>query len=565
MRNLILTGFMGTGKTTVGRILAERSGLEFVDLDREIERRAGCSIAEFWSRHQEPAFRDLEAQTFAEVMNGSSRSVSGGAARIVATGGGTLVFERNRSRLQEQDVVVCLICETDRLEARLEGERHVRPLIASLRPDDVADYLDARLERRRPVYDLYRQVDTTKLSPRQVAGEIERMADLSSFSLAFDAGKVSTISFGRGFAGRLGEVLEQHGTGGAVMVVIDEMVNGLRGGRMAIESLGTAPQHDEAEGRQKTSPSRPYTPRVRPTPPTTSTVVLPSGEKHKTLSSVERIYRAAMGAGLDRSSAIVGLGGGVIGDIAGFAAATYMRGIRLVLVPTTLLAQVDAAIGGKVGADFEGIKNLVGAFHPAHLIVIDPDLLATLPDSALADGMAEIVKIATVFSEDLLASVENLSGVRAILEAPSVIRQAAALKVQVVEQDPYERGNRGLLNFGHTVGHGIESASGYRLSHGSAVSAGMVAETRLAVRLGLTGQETLDRLSDLLRRFGLQLHVEGVDADAVWAAMRSDKKRLSGVLRFALPTSLGSGALVEVTADDARAAVELACAPGGRS
>jgi 3-dehydroquinate synthase len=539
MRDLVLTGFMGTGKTTVGRILADRTGLEFVDLDAEIERRAGSTIAEFWARHAEPAFRDIEAQTFAEIMNGRRRGASDRPARIVATGAGTLTFERNRAHLQSDDVVVSLTCEVAALCGRLDRTRAARPLLSRLADEDVAAYVEDHLARRRPVYDLYRQVDTTRLAPEQVAAEIERLADLATFTLTFDPARVSTIAFGRGLSRRLGTVLAQHGTTGSIMAVTDETVYALPRIRAAINAL-SGPDL-EAVG----------------------TTILPAGEQHKTLSSVQQIYRAAMNAGLDRSSTLAGLGGGVIGDIAGHAAATYMRGNRLVLVPTTLLAQVDAAIGGKVGADFEGVKNLIGAFHPARVIVIDPDLLETLPDAALADGLAEIVKTAMVFSVDLLEKVEALRGAREILSATAIIRQTAAVKVQVVEADPYERGVRGLLNFGHTIGHGIEAGSGYKMSHGQAISAGMVAETWLAVRLGMTDRSARTQLCDLLRRFTLPLRAASVDADAVWTAIQSDKKRLRGALRFGLPTAPGRGEMIEVAPEDARAAVDFACGSGG--
>jgi 3-dehydroquinate synthase len=542
---------MGTGKTTVGSILADRCGMDFIDLDAEIERRAGSTIAEFWAQHGEPAFRDLEAQTFADLMNGSSR----GGGCIFATGGGTLVSERNRARVQPDDVVFCLTCDVEGIRSRLDGERDVRPLVARLDGEDVAAYMEDRLGRRRAAYELYQQVDTTRRLPEEVAGEIERLTDISSFDLRFDAARVSRIVFGRGVAGRLGDALVQQGVTGSVLVVTDDVVNELPLVRAATASI-QAPGVDGREGGG---------PRLRGAALRfAGTNLLPAGEQHKTLVSVDRIYRAAMSAKLDRSSTIVGIGGGVIGDLAGHAAATYMRGIQLVLVPTTLVAQVDATIGGKVGVDFEGIKNLVGAFHPARVIAIDPDLLATLPDTALADGMAEIVKIAMVFSADLLSRVEALGGVRDILAAPAIIRLAAALKARIVERDPFERGDRALLNFGHTVGHGIESASVYRVSHGQAISAGMVAETWLAARLGLADRGAPDRLGALLGRFGLPGRVEGVDTGGIWSAMQSDKKRRDGKLRFGLSTVPGSGSVVEVAAADARDAVGFACRKDGR-
>jgi shikimate kinase / 3-dehydroquinate synthase len=545
MSDLILTGFMGTGKTTVGGILADRFGVEFVDTDDEIERRAGCTVAEFWARNGEPAFRELEAETFREIMHVPSppgplsHAGRGGDARIIATGAGTLVSEHNRARLRSDDIVISLACGVEALRARLESERAHRPLLAGLAAGDVGGYIGERLAGRQHVYDLFQQVETTGRTPEEVAGEIAEIADLSTFSLAFDAGRSSKIVFGRCVSRDLGTLLARQGIEGNLLAVTDGRVGELERVRSALSSL---------TGSQDSPPAL---------------VVLPEGEEHKTLASAQKIYRAAKEAELDRSSAIVAIGGGVIGDVAGLAAATYMRGVRLVLVPTTLLAQVDAAIGGKVGVDFEGVKNLVGAFHPAEIVVVDPQLLHSLSDSALADGLAEIVKIGMVFSKDLLCASAALMGVRDILSAPAIIRRAATLKVRVVEADPYERGDRALLNFGHTIGHAAESASGYRLSHGQAIAAGMVAETWLAVKLGLVDRDALSVLTGTLQRFGLPVRAPGVDRDAAWDSLQSDKKRLRGAIRFALPSGQGSGALREVSAADARAALDFAIVDKG--
>ena len=226
------------------------------------------------------------------------------------------------------------------------------------------------------------------------------------------------------------------------------------------------------------------------------THAIPQGEEHKTLQTMDAVYHAAMQAGLDRASTVVGLGGGVVGDMAGLLAATYLRGLNLVLAPTTLLAQVDAAIGGKVGVDFHAAKNMIGAFKPANLVLIDPEALQTLPASARADGLVEIIKIGYMCSRLLISQLEAIT-LENVLEHPYIIRAAAEQKVEVVRRDPLERGERMLLNFGHTIGHGLEAASGYRLSHGQAVSIGMVAETRLAVSRGWCPRSTLETLRSL--------------------------------------------------------------------
>jgi 3-dehydroquinate synthetase len=241
-------------------------------------------------------------------------------------------------------------------------------------------------------------------------------------------------------------------------------------------------------------------------------------------------------------------------------AATYMRGVHLVLAPTTLLAQVDAAIGGKVAVDATGVKNLAGAFYPADVVAIDPLVLQTLNDGLLSEGMAEVIKIAFVQSAELLTDLERLAGARDVLGRTDIARLAALLKADLVARDPYERGDRALLNFGHTVGHGLEAASGYRLSHGEAIAIGMIAELRIAVELGHSQPGLLPRLTDRLASVGLPTSgfSANVDPSDVLRAMGGDKKRASGVTRFAVPVAAGEGAVIAVSKEDEERAIDLA-------
>jgi 3-dehydroquinate synthase len=236
-------------------------------------------------------------------------------------------------------------------------------------------------------------------------------------------------------------------------------------------------------------------------------------------------------------------------------AATYLRGLHLVLVPTTLLAQVDATIGGKVGIDFHHAKNMIGAFKPAQLVLIDPRALESLPRAILIDGLVEIIKLGFIQSEHLVTLLHGVDPDR-ILDHAHVIRAAARQKVEVVQRDPLEHGERMLLNFGHTIGHGLEAASGYRLSHGRAVSVGMIAETRLAVSRGWCSEVTLDALLAMLRTFSLPTECDGIDADEVLRFVGQDKKRRAGTIRMAIPTEIGRGEVVQVTLDELRAALE---------
>ena len=263
-------------------------------------------------------------------------------------------------------------------------------------------------------------------------------------------------------------------------------------------------------------------------------IEIPDGEQYKTLATVGSLYERFLAAGLERGSAVVTLGGGVVGDTAGFAAATYMRGVPFVQVPTTLLAQVDSSVGGKVAVDYGRAKNLVGAFHQPHAVLIDTATLRTLPPEHLRCGLAEIVKHGVLGSPDLFAHLEQ-HGAEPI---DRVVRDALMVKIRVVQEDPEERGIRAILNLGHTTGHALEAVTDYRLPHGDAVAVGMVAATHMALALGDCAPEVLPRLVALLRRFGLPTAV-AADPSAVYQAMFADKKKKDGRLRFILPQAIG--------------------------
>jgi 3-dehydroquinate synthase len=271
----------------------------------------------------------------------------------------------------------------------------------------------------------------------------------------------------------------------------------------------------------------------------TSQLVIPAGEAHKNLETVASLWRACLEAGLDRKSTVVALGGGVVGDLAGFAASTFMRGCNWVAVPTTLLAMVDASMGGKTGFDLPEGKNLVGAFYPPRLVLADPDVLSTLPERELRAGLAEVVKHGVIADPELFElCAQGWKMVTARL--PEVVRRGMAVKVKVIEVDPYEKGIRAGLNLGHTIGHAVELVSGFSLLHGEAVGIGMVAEAQLAERLTVATPGLSDAIAEVL--IGLDLPVEiseELDRAELIRAMRVDKKKAQGVIRFALPVRIG--------------------------
>ena len=275
-------------------------------------------------------------------------------------------------------------------------------------------------------------------------------------------------------------------------------------------------------------------------------LVLEAGEEQKTPATVALIHDAAQAAQLERSSAIVALGGGVVGDMAGFAAATWLRGIAVVQVPTTLLAMVDAAIGGKTGVNHPGGKNLIGAFHQPRLVLIDPTTLATLPEREFRAGMAEVIKYGVIGDAELfrdLEAAEDLSRLDAL--PPSLLerllQRSAAAKAQVVAADEREGGVRAILNYGHTLGHVVETLAGYgTYLHGEAVALGMLAAGDLAVAMGLWTPAEQERLRALVTKAGLPLTLPALDPEAVLRTLGSDKKVRDGKVRFVLPTTIGS-------------------------
>jgi 3-dehydroquinate synthase len=265
----------------------------------------------------------------------------------------------------------------------------------------------------------------------------------------------------------------------------------------------------------------------------------PAGEVHKTLDTLRAIWSELVAAGVERGGMVLALGGGVVTDLAGFAAAAYLRGVPWAVLPTSLLGIVDASLGGKTGADLPQGKNLVGAFHAPRLVLADPATLDTLPQVELRSGIAEVVKAGVISDPELFSlCARGWGAVRERLD--EVLCRAMAVKVRLIQADPYEQGPRMALNLGHTIGHGVEKASGYRLSHGQSVAIGMVAEARLAEMMGLAQPPLAVWIIQCLAGLGLPTEIPpDIQRDAILQAMRVDKKRAAGVVRFSLPARLG--------------------------
>lgn len=326
------------------------------------------------------------------------------------------------------------------------------------------------------------------------------------------------IFLGEGLMPGLGGEIRKRITGGRVLVVTNPTVWGLwgRGVRLSLAEAGLAVHLAE----------------------------IPDGEEHKTLETAAHLYDRAFEAGLDRSSAVVALGGGVVGDIGGFVAATYMRGVALVQVPTTLLAQVDSSVGGKVAVNHPRGKNIIGAFYQPVLVLADVGTLRTLPSRELRAGVAEVIKYGVISDAGFFGWLED--NLERLLEGDPAaltyaVEMSCRIKARVVEADETEQGRRRVLNYGHTFGHALEALSGYRAYvHGEAVAVGMVAAARLSGFLGLLDQASYGRIERLVRRAGLPADTpEGLSFEAVWDCMQRDKKTRDGRVVFVLPEAIG--------------------------
>ena len=489
--NLILYGPPGAGKTTVGRLAARQLGRQFVDGDTWIDARWGRPVADYFVAGEEALFRAREAEAY--------RTLAEQGNLVLAPGGGALLNPHLRATLEASSVLVCLTAAFDTLVGRLEPGSTFRPLLAG----DLRGKLAGLLRDREPLYRSFPlRVVTDGLTPRDVAAQAVARFEAARGYTRFELGPTSAF-YGTGLFAQLPQLLADRGLRAPFVIIADAAVASLLG--QAVRMSLSAPL-----------------------------ITFAGGESNKNLATVQALYTQCVQAGLERGGTIVALGGGVAGDMAGFVAATFMRGVAWANLPTSVLALADAGLGGKVGVDLPEGKNLVGAFHPPALMVGDFAVLQSLPAIEVQCGLAEIIKAGLIRDAALF---EGLAAGRVPLE--TAIVRAAAVKVGVVNADPYEHGERASLNLGHTIGHGVEAASGYAIKHGQAVGIGLLAECRLAERLGLAEHGLAERVAVSLRQVGLPERAPGLAPGAVRAAMSSDKKKIGGRLKFALPRCPG--------------------------
>jgi shikimate kinase / 3-dehydroquinate synthase len=499
---LFMYGPPGSGKSTAGRSLAQALELPFIDLDHEITTQARRSIPDIFESEGETGFRLRESAVLQEVCERSSA--------VVALGGGALLDPANRALAESRGMVICLEISKAALQERLHKVEAVRPLLG--KASEVDHKLEALLAARAAHYASFKvQVDTQSLTPEQSAWEIQ--VKLGLFRIT-GMGKPYDVRIRPGGLDQLGALMHERQLNGPVALVSDQNIAPLY--------LHRASQSLAAAGY-----------KVAP-------IILPAGEASKSLASAATLWEEFLKAGLERGSTVVALGGGVISDLVGFAASVYLRGMRWVAAPTSLLAMIDASLGGKTAIDLPQGKNLVGAFHPPALIVADPEALKTLPPAELRNGLAEVLKHGLLRDPGLFEQCAR--GWEALQSADwtALVRRAMAVKVLYVLADPYEQGERAALNLGHTIGHAIEQTSHFRLRHGEAVAIGMLAAARLSVRTGLAQPALVDQISAALDALGLPRRMPaGMDLEEVLDRMQLDKKKRGGQVRFVLPIHVG--------------------------
>jgi shikimate kinase / 3-dehydroquinate synthase len=537
MKKIVLTGFMGTGKSSVGRLLAQQTGHRFVDTDEWIEARTGLTIAQIFEQRGQATFRRLEAEAAVELAAEEDL--------VIATGGRLMLDPANALDLGSDAFVFCLTAAPEEILARLEHDLARRPLLDVSRPEARIRQL---LEERAEKYGRFYQIDTGGKQVEEVAAEIlaeiEKHAP-TGYPARTAAGAAQVERVPVRYPGGQYEVV----VGYDLLPRLGELA-GIRGTAVVVTDSNVGPLYTAQCGGFEAA---------------AEPIVLPAGEAHKTPATVQDIYNRLLAAGLDRQGSVIALGGGVVGDVAGFAAATYLRGVPLVQGPTSLLAMVDASIGGKTGVDLPQGKNLVGAFKQPAAVVADLSTLATLPPAEFSAGLAEVVKHGLIASPAILYQLRTNDYLAPValcrlpqenypLRSPqSLILRAIQVKRDLVEADPYEKGERAWLNLGHTFGHAVEQVSGFTVRHGDAVAMGLVAAARLSALLGHVTPALQAEIEALLTRLNLPVRIPAhLPADALLQAMGADKKRAAGKLRFVLIREVGD---VFVSGDVPEAAV----------
>ena len=541
-RSIVLVGMMGAGKSSVGKRLSQRLGLHFADADTEIELAAGMSIPEIFEKRGETEFRLGEQRVIARLL--------GDGPLVLATGGGAFMNAETRSRIASAGISIWLKADFDVLMRRVR-KRSNRPLLQNPDPEGTLKNL---IDQRYPVY---AEADLT-IQSRDVAHEVIVDEILSALAERLGVGvpvmasprtraeivkvdlpgRAYDILIGSSLLEEAGERIAALSSGAAVAIVTDETV--------ASVHLPTLEDSLKAAGIRS------------------ARIIVPAGEQTKSMTVLARVVDAILEAKMERGDFVIALGGGVIGDLAGFAASITRRGMRFIQIPTSLLAQVDSSVGGKTGVNSSWGKNLIGAFHQPSLVMADVDVLDTLSKREFAAGYAEVVKYGLIndapFFEWLEAHHDGIFAGGP--DRVHAIKTSCAAKAAIVMRDEREEGERALLNLGHTFAHAFErivAYDGQRLVHGEAVSIGLCCAFRFSQKLGLAHGQDAQRVEAHLAKVGLPTHIHAIpgwtaDSSAILEAMAQDKKVKRGKLTFILTRGIGESFIApDIAADDVRA------------
>ena len=522
-RSVVLVGMMGAGKTSVGKRLAAKLGLPFVDADAEIEAGAQLTIPEIFERFGEVYFREGERRVIARLL--------AGGPRVLATGGGAFMNASTREAIAALGVSIWLKPDVEVLVARVRKKSN-RPLLKTEDPESTLRRIlaersptyalaDLTIELREGPHDSVVEMTLQRLA-EALCGRTDAPANRCRVEVPLDA-RAYVIHVGAGLIDEAGPEIAKIAPGAKCAVVTDANVAPLYLDRVSASLLRA--------GLVATA------------------IVCPPGESTKSYAEFARVSDALIAARIERGDIVVALGGGVIGDLAGFCAASLRRGVRLVQIPTTLLSQVDSSVGGKTGVNSPHGKNLVGAFHQPSLVLADSGALDTLSTREFRAGYAEVVKYGLIDDRKFFETLEArwrevFSGGPARAEA---IATSCAAKARFVVADETEQGERALLNLGHTFGHAFESLTHYdsaRLVHGEGVAVGIACAFRFSRQLGLCPGQDVERVVAHLVAVGLPTRIRDIpgleaDADAILSAMRQDKKVERGRLTFILAKGIG--------------------------
>jgi shikimate kinase/3-dehydroquinate synthase len=513
-KHLYFTGFMASGKSRTGRALADRLGRPFVDTDNVIVERAGKSITEIFEQDGEDAFRKMEHDVIAEISQTEK-------PLVVSLGGGALTKPENLKLISESGTIIRLWAKPEVLNERI-GRKNTRPLLANLSDEERLEKIKQMLKDREKNY-------------AHANFSVESSNDYSETHVTERI--MHMLKFWENHA------LDVHPSeGNSYPIFIGKNI--IPDAAIMLEGLRLAPTYEflictdttiAKEQNTKLSELRGQAGRC-------PVFKFQAGEGHKTLHNLNQLYSFMLHRGYTRKSCLLQFSGGVVGDMAGFGAATYQRGIPFVQFPTTLLSMVDSSVGGKVAVNHAEGKNMIGAFYQPKAVVCDISVLNTLPPTEYLAGLAEIVKYGVIYDEEFFTYLENnVEKIKAhdfdVLK--HMIFRSCQIKAEVVGIDEKEAGLRAILNYGHTFGHAIEKLTHYELySHGIAVSLGMRVAARAAVLLGKLTEADEKRQNALLDTLGFPKHYN-VDVEAAWTAMAVDKKAEKGTRVYILPTKIG--------------------------